>query len=102
MLRAYNISMVRVRWNIEKAKQLLANKARKGVCFEDCVVALEESRVLDDLPHPMQSNQRLLVLEIRGYAHVVPYVRENDGTLFLKTVFPSRKHHAKYLSRRKP
>lgn len=89
--------MVQVRWNIEKAKALLSNEDRQSVGFEDCVVALEEGRVLDDLPHPTRENQRILVLDIYGYAHVVPYVTEQDGTLFLKTVFPSRKHHAKYL-----
>ena len=89
--------MVQVRWNIEKAKALLENKDRQGVGFEDCVIALEEGRLLDDLSHPTRENQRILVLEIYGYAYVVPYVVEEDGTFFLKTVFPSRKHHAQYL-----
>ena len=89
--------MIQARWNIEKAKSLHSNNDRKGVGFEDCVVALEEGRILADLPHPTRSNQRMLVLEIDGYAHVVLYVLEDDGTYFLKTVFPSRKHHAKYL-----
>lgn len=94
--------MIQVRWNIEKGKALLANKDRDGVSFEDCVIALEEKGTLADLPHPSRENQRILVLEIHGYAHVVPYVEEEDGTLFLKTVFPSRKHHAKYLGNQKP
>ena len=70
--------------------------------FADCVVAMEEGRVLDDLPHPVRANQRMLVLAIEGYAYVVPYVTETDGGLFLKTVFPSRKHTAIYLGRRTP
>ena len=95
-------NMIQVRWNIEKAKILLKNADRVGVSFEECVIALEEGRMLDDLPHPTRENQRILVLEIQGYAHVVPYVEEEDGTLFLKTVFPSRKHHVKYLGNQKP
>ena len=66
------------------------------------MVAIEEGRVLDDLPHPVRDNQRLLVLAIEGYAYVVPYVTETDGGLFLKTVFPSRKHTAIYFTRRDP
>lgn len=90
--------MIQVRWNIEKAKRLHVHTDRKGVGFEDCVIAIEEGRILADEVHPQRENQRLLILEIDSYAHVVPYVEEEDGTLFLKTVFPSRKHHAKYLA----
>lgn len=95
-------NMIKVRWNIDKAKSLQANEARQGVGFEDCVIALDEGRVLADLPHPSREQQRILVLDINDYAHVVPYVEEEDGTLFLKTVFPSRKHHAEYLDKKKP
>ncbi|MCB2262342.1 MAG: hypothetical protein LGR52_05290 [Candidatus Thiosymbion ectosymbiont of Robbea hypermnestra] len=44
--------------------------------------------------------KRILVLEIKGYAYVVPYV-ESEDTIFLKTVFPSRKHTAIYLTGKK-
>lgn len=94
--------MIQVRWNIEKAKTLHTHEDRKGVGFEDCVIAIEEGRVLDDLPHPSRENQRIFILEINGYAHVVPYVLEEDGTHFLKTVFPSRKYHAQYLGKTDP
>ena len=89
--------MRQVRWNLEKAEALKKDKDRNSVGFEECVIALEDDKVLDDLPHPTRENQRILVLEINGYAHAVPYVEEKDGTLFLKTVFPSRKYHAQYL-----
>lgn len=93
--------MIQVRWNIEKAKSLQENEARNRVGFEECVVALEENRILDDIPHPTRPNQRIFVLEINGYALVVPYVQEENG-VFLKTVFPDRKYHAKYLGKKKP
>jgi hypothetical protein len=35
-------------------------------------------------------NQNILVVEIDGYTHCVPYV-ENGNTIFMKTIFPSRK-----------
>ncbi len=91
--------MTQIRWNTEKAKLLQEDKTRNKVSFEECVVAIEEGRILADLPHPTRKNQNLLVLEINGYAYVVPYVTEEDG-IFLKTVFPSRRHTAKYLTGR--
>ena len=80
-----------------KEERLRQAEDRGGVTFADCVVAIEEGRVLDDLPHPTQDNQRLLVLAIEGYVFVAPYVPERGGGLFLKTVFPSRKHTASTL-----
>ena len=91
--------MATIRWDPEKEDRLCQAEDRGGVTFVDCVVAIEEGRVLDELPHPTRDNQRLLVLAIEGYAYVVPYVPEPDGGLFLKTVFPSRKYTAIYLRR---
>ena len=93
--------MSSIRWDPEKEELLRSAEDRGGVTFADCVVAIEEGRVLDELPHPARGNQRLLVLAIEGYAYLVPYVAEPDGGLFLKTVFPSRKYTAIYLRRRK-
>ena len=90
--------MKRIVWDIEKAKALRDNAPRGNVGFEECVVAIEEGRVLADIanPNPRTHRQRMLVLRINDYAYVVPYV-ETDEEIFLKTVFPSRKHTALYL-----
>jgi uncharacterized DUF497 family protein len=64
-----------------------------GVSFEDVVEAMETGLVLADEPHPSSTRypgQRVLVVEIAGYAHVVPYV-PGDGRIFLKTIYPSRR-----------
>ena len=68
--------------------------------FEECVIALEEGSVLDDIKHPTRENQRIFILEINNYAHAVPYVLEEDGTHFLKTVFSSRQYHKQYLGKK--
>jgi hypothetical protein len=90
--------MKRIGWSPVKAKALREDSLRGGVSFEDCVVAMEEGHILADLPHPnpRYALQRLLVLNINGYAYAVPYVEDGDE-LFLKTVFPSRKLTAFYL-----
>jgi len=54
-------------------------------------------------PHPNQERypgQRIFVIEIDGYAYLVPFV-ETEKEVFLKTVIPSRKATRKYLGRRK-
>lgn len=56
---------------------------------------------LDILAHPNQSKyprQRILVVSVDGYAHLVPLVEE-DEYFFLKTIIPSRKATHRYLSR---
>jgi len=88
----------RLKWNTQKEIQLQNDLTRGGVSFTDCAVAIKAKRVLDDIPHPTRLNQRMLVLDIDNYAYVVPYILEKDGSLFLKTVFPSRKHTALYLT----
>ena len=59
-------------WDPEKDARLRADDALGRVGLADCVVAVEEGRVLDDLPHPVRDGQRLLVVAIEGYAYVVP------------------------------
>lgn len=78
------------RWSPEKNEQL---KLRRGVSFEQVVVAIEAGGLLDVLAHPNATRyprQRLLVVASGGYAYLVPYVDEPDH-YFLKTVIPSRK-----------
>jgi hypothetical protein len=85
-----------IRWSAEKDLLLRSDLTRGGVGLAECAVAIEEGRILDDLPNPTREGQRIFVLEINDYAYVVPYITEGD-VIFLKTMFPSRKHTAHYL-----
>jgi hypothetical protein len=70
------------------------------VSFEAVLVSIQQGNVLDDSSHPDREkypNQRLLVVKIKEYAYLVPYV-ETDTEIFLKTIIPSRKATKKYLS----
>jgi hypothetical protein len=51
---------------------------------------------LDILEHPGRPGQDIFLLRIRGYTWVVPFVVEDDDTVFLKTAYPSRKFHRRY------
>lgn len=89
-----------IRWSEEKNRKL---KEERGVCFEDVVFKIERGEVLDLLEHPNQERypgQKIFVVEIEGYAYLVPFVETKDE-VFLKTVIPSRKATKQYLRRRK-
>ena len=83
-------------WDDEKSKKL-ANE--RGICFEDIVVLIEQGFLLAVIGHPNSAkypNQKMYVVNVRGYAYVVPFV-ENEHGVWLKTIFPSRKLTRLYL-----
>ena len=88
----------RIRWNADKNRILRGDASRGHIGLSECAIAIEEGRLLDDIPNPNYPGQRMFVLDMKGYAYVVPYISEN-GSIFLKTAFPSRKHTAIYLRR---
>lgn len=92
-----------IRWNPEKGKQIRANASRGGIGFEECAVAIEEGQILDIIQNPSSNHteQQTYVLPIEGYVYLVPFV-ENDDEIFLKTLYPSRKHKAIYLDKETP
>ena len=78
------------RWSPEKNDLL---KAERGISFEEIVVAIEAGGLLEVVPHPNPKKyprQRVMVVEVIGYAYLVPFVEEEDH-FFLKTIIPSRK-----------
>jgi uncharacterized DUF497 family protein len=84
------------RWSAVKNEQL---KSERGLSFERVVVAMEGDGLLDILAHPNPAKyprQRVLVVAFDGYAHLVPFVEE-DEYYFLKTIIPSRKASRDYL-----
>jgi len=83
-------------WDEEKNTWL---KLNRNVCFEDVVFCMENGFILDDKVHPNRvkyPNQRLMIIDIDGYAFLVPYI-EREKSLFLKTIIPSRKATKQYL-----
>lgn len=86
------------RWNATKNVRL---RRERGVSFEEIVVAIEQGRLLDVLEHRNPARyprQKLLVVALRDYAYLVPFLEEPTG-YFLKTIIPSRKATRDYLKR---
>ena len=78
------------RWRPDKNDLL---KLERGVSFEDITVAVEAGCLLEIVPHQNPAKyprQRIMVVEVAGYAFLVSFVEEEDH-FFLKTIIPSRK-----------
>ena len=85
-----------INWNSTKNQQIVAER---GISFEDVVFYIQQGQLLDDIQHPNSEKypgQRVFVINIDGYAHLVPYI-EDRKEIFLKTVIPSRKATKQYL-----
>ncbi len=86
-----------MRWSAEKSLSL---KVERGVSFEEVISAISQGGLLRVMDHPNQikyRHQRMLVVRIRDYAYLVPYV-ESEDEIFLKSIMPSRKATRDFLS----
>ena len=86
-----------IRWNSEKSLSL---KAERGVSFEEGLSAISQGgliNVMDHFNRAKYGHQKMLVVAIRGYAYLIPYV-ENKNELFLKSIMPSPKATRDFLS----
>ncbi len=86
----YNFSTDKNRWLIE----------HRSISFEEIIAVLDSKGSLDVIEHPNTEkypHQKMIVVEFHDYVYLVPYIEENDNTLFLKTIFPHRKFTKKYL-----
>ena len=91
----YSPVMPEYRWNPDKDELLRRNR---GLSFHDVVYHLQHGGLLADIEHPNQQrypHQRMYIVRIRGYVHVVPfYRRESDE--FLITAFPHSRSNRRY------
>jgi hypothetical protein len=82
-------------WNEDK-NQLLKQSDRK-ISFEKIVSAINNKMLLDVISSPTHQDQLCFVVNVENYAYIVPFVEEDKHTVFLKTIYPSRKHTKYYL-----
>ncbi len=79
--------MKEFRWDQEKSRKL---KTTRGVSFEEIL----EAKFISLEKHPSRKNQHLMLFECKDYVWIVPCIVE-EGYIFLKTAFPSRKYTKK-------
>lgn len=80
-------------WSDEKNELL---KDARDISFEDVILSLSSGKLLDKIKSPTHENQECYVLDINDYVYIVPFV-EDEEKVFLKTIYPSRKHTKYYL-----
>ena len=84
------------KWNAEKNEKLAAER---GITFEEIVQKIASGATVIETEHPNQKKyprQKIMIVDVEGYAYLVPYVLEKDE-YFLKKIIPSRKATKKYL-----
>jgi len=75
-------------------------KQERGISFEEIISAIDNGQLMDVLEHPNKaqySNQKIYVVCVRDYIFLVPFVEDENGNIFLKTIIPSRKAKQKYI-----
>jgi hypothetical protein len=78
-----------IKWNELKSERL---KKTRGASFEDIL----KGKLLGVKKHPAKKHQDIMLFEYRKYIWLVPFVREKNGNIFLKTLYPSRKYTKLY------
>jgi len=89
-------NMITFKWNAEK-NAILAKE--RGITFEEIVEMIESGTYTIEVDHPNKErypNQRLLIVDVDGYAYMLPFIRDGQE-YFLKTIIPSRKATRQYL-----
>lgn len=79
-----------IRWNPEKELWLQTNAERGFVGFQDCLVAMQQGRILVDIQNPAVNypHQRIMILDIHNYVYVVHYVESETEIFFKDCVSP--------------
>jgi uncharacterized DUF497 family protein len=80
-------------WDDEKNNKL---KKERQISFEEIEFLILAKKYIEIMKHPKRPGQRIFILPIHGYIHVVPFLFDDDNNIILKTAFPSRKFHKIY------
>ena len=82
-----------LRWSVEKDLWLQENR---GLSFQEVSDAVLGPDLVDIIESPGRGTQQAFVVRLREYLWVVPFVLEDEGAIFLKTAYPSRKMMIRY------
>ncbi|MCX7121384.1 MAG: toxin [Gammaproteobacteria bacterium] len=73
-------------------------KEERGIDFSEIIYCMNNGGLIDVVQHHNKEKyalQQFYVVDVDGYIHLIPFVQNGDK-VFLKTIFPSRKHTRKY------
>lgn len=93
---------MKIKFSESKSAKLVA---QRGISLDFASRLISSGNFLEIADHPniaKYPNQRIIYLPIGEEIYVAPCVVEDDGSYFLKTIFPSRKARKKFLGNKKP
>ena len=82
-----------IQWNAEKDRWL---KKTRGISFQEIADHILSGDYIDILENPSRPEQSVFVLKIKDYIWAVPFMVEEDKSIFLKTAYPSRRLFRRY------
>lgn len=91
--------MPKFRYNHEKNTKLLLER---NIGFDEIIQSINDGNLLGIRLHYNQAKykgQKIFYVRITDQVYVVPYEKEDDGTIFLKTLYPSRKAKKEFLTK---
>jgi len=94
-IKANEVDDIFYNWNNDKNE--LLKKSERNISFEKIVSVIQDKKLLDIIPSPTHKEQLCFVVNVENYVYIVPFVEEDKYTIFLKTIYPSRKHTKYYL-----
>jgi hypothetical protein len=77
-------------------------KQERNISFEEIIAAIENGQLVDIVKHEntlKYDNQKIYVVYAKNYIYLVPFIQDDEGDIFLKTIIPSRKAKQKYIKR---
>lgn len=80
-------------WDPQKNEKL---KKERGISFEEVRETILAGDILASDKNSARLGQRIFIVRLHGYVHVVPYVRDDQRNIILKTIYPSRKFQKLY------
>ncbi len=71
----------------EKNQKLVLER---NISFEEIISAIQNGCLIDIVEHPNSEkyyNQKMYIVELNHYIYLVPFIIQDDETIFLKTIF---------------
>lgn len=83
-------------WDEQKCEFL---KNKREIDLNDIERIILNKNYLEILKNPNKENQKIFVVNYKGYIHVIPFILDKDKNIVIKTVYPSRKYNKLYGSK---
>ena len=81
-------------WDDDKNQKL---QNERNISFDEISEIILRKEYLDILENSSRPNQQIFVVKINSYIYSVPFIIDEQSNIILKTAFPSRKLHKKYM-----